>query len=147
MKSVPKYHQTISNIQDLVDTISRDTASTRILGESIEEYVSTILDEILDANPELFGETNHMSYFKEGISCYEVSFENIGKVRKCTFRFNKEGVDLEEELTNSLWGVYTHKLTYEGNYIPTQRDANHFAKMINTYFNFSFDDLKANRPA
>jgi hypothetical protein len=131
---IPKYHKTITNIQELVDIISKDTASTRILGESIEEYVSIMLDEILDSNPDMFGETNHISYFKEKPSNYEVAFENIGKVQKCVFSFKKDNVNLEEELVRSLWGAYSYKMTYEQNRTPDKNNIDYFAKVMRVYF-------------
>ena len=141
--SLPKYHTTITNIQDLVDEISKGTSTTKVLGESIEEYISTILDEVLDSNPDIFGETNHMSYFYENPSDYKVVFENIGKVQKCTFTFGKNDINLEKELITSLWGVYSYKVSYE-NHIPNKIDANHFANAMKVYFSLDGISLLSN---
>jgi hypothetical protein len=93
-----------------------------------------MLDEILDSNPDMFGETNHISYFKEEPSNYEVAFENIGKVQKCVFSFKKDNVNLEEELVRSLWGAYSYKMTYEQNRTPDKNNIDYFAKVMRVYF-------------
>jgi hypothetical protein len=128
-----KYHNVIHNIQELVDNISSDSGINKVLSRGVEEYVSTILDEILDSNPDIFGETNHMSYFYENHLGYEVIFENIGKVQIYTFRCGKVDINLEKELVRSLWEVYTCSADAEDRSI-SKNDANHFANIMKSYF-------------
>jgi hypothetical protein len=127
------YQKSLFYIQELINIAAKESDSQKILGTSLVDYVSNMLDTILDTHPELFGETNHISYFQEDDNLFEITFENIGKVEKFSMFIYKND-NLAQKVLDSLKEVYVNRISYEYDRLPLDTECMSFIKAMEEYF-------------
>jgi hypothetical protein len=127
------YQKSLFYIQELINIAAKESDSQKILGASLVDYVSNMLDTILDTHPELFGETNHISYFQEDDNLFEITFENIGKVEKFSMFIYKDD-DLPQKVLDSLKEVFVNRISYEYDRLPFDTEGMSFINAMSEYF-------------